>query len=169
MTETSWTNLRQVLADRYYDLRDRLARRLGSSELASEALHDAYLHLDRVGSPGVVDSPAAYLFKTAFNIATDHRRGETRRSNRTVADEAADIPDRNPGPDDIAEARSDLAALRRALLALPPRQRAILIAARYEQIPRAEIARRYNISRRMVQFELQRALEACKDYLDENI
>ena len=68
--------------------------------------------------------------------------------------------------DGIAEARFELATLADALLQLPPRQRAILIAARYEQIPRAEIAKRYNISRRLVQAELQRALETCKNYLD---
>lgn len=168
MAEAGWANLRQLLIERYYDLRDRLTRRLGSAELASEALHEAYLHLDRSDQPGAVGSPAAYLFKTAFNIATDRQRSEMRRTRRAVAAEVTDIPDRGPGPDGIAEARDELEAFRRALLALPPRQRAILIAARYEGIPRAEIARRYNISRRMVQFELQRALEACKDYLDKN-
>jgi RNA polymerase sigma factor (sigma-70 family) len=166
--ETSWASLRQLLVDRYYDLRDRLTRRLGSIELASEALHEVYLRLDRADRPGVVNSPAAYLFRAAYNIASDHRRTENRHAGRAVVD-GLDIPDRSPGPDGIAEARAELAALERALLTLPPRQRAILIAARYELIPRAEIARRYKISRRLVQAELQRALEACKNYLEKNV
>jgi RNA polymerase sigma factor (sigma-70 family) len=168
VAETSWASLRQLLVDRYQDLRDRLTRRLGSAELASEALHEAYLRLDRTDPPGVVSSPAAYLFRTAFNIANDRRRTEGRHAHRAVVDAVSDIPDRQPGPEDIAEARAELAVLGRALLNLTPRQRAILIAARYEGIPREEIARRYKISRRLVQLELQRGLESCKDYLDKN-
>ncbi|MEW6644098.1 MAG: sigma-70 family RNA polymerase sigma factor [Pseudomonadota bacterium] len=168
MTETSWAGLRQLLVDRYHDLRERLTRRLGSAELASEALHEVYLRLDRTDAPGTVASPGAYLFKAAYNVASDRRRSERRHARRAVADAdiMLDIPDRRPGPDGIVEARVELAALARALMALPPRQRAILIAARYQQLPRAEIARRFGISRRTVQFELQRALEACRDHLE---
>jgi RNA polymerase sigma factor (sigma-70 family) len=167
-SETSWVALRQLLVDRYDDLRSRLTRRLGSVDLASEALHEVYLRLDRTDSPGTVASPAAYLFRAAFNIANDTWRTERRHARQTMADGLDEVPDRTPGPDGIAEARLELAALVEALRRLPPRQRAILIAARYEQIPRAEIAKRYKISRRLVQAELQRALEACKDYLDGN-
>lgn len=168
MTETSWMALRQLLVERYHDLRERLARRLGSTELASEALHEVYLRLGRTDTPGAVASPRAYLFKAAYNLATDRRRSERRRARHAVsdADVMLDIPDGQPGPDGIVEARIELAALARALLALPPRQRAILIAARYQQLPRAEIARRFGISRRTVQFELQRALEACREHME---
>jgi RNA polymerase sigma factor (sigma-70 family) len=169
VVETSWAGLRELLVDRYHDLRERLTRRLGSQELATEALHEVYLRLDRADDMSPVISPAAYLFTAAYNIASGHRRAEGRRGRQTVADGAInDIPDRQPGPDDIFEARGELAALARALLTLPPRQRAILIAARYEQVPRAEIARRHRISRRLVQVELQRALGTCKDYLEKN-
>jgi RNA polymerase sigma-70 factor (ECF subfamily) len=164
--ETSWAALRQLLVDRYDDLRRRLTRRLGSVDLASEALHEVYLRLDRADNPGAVASPTAYLFRAAFNIASDTRRMESCHARQTTVDGLNDVADRTPGPDGIAEAKVELAALVQALLTLSPRQRAILIAARYEEIPRAEIAKRYRISRRLVQLELQRALEACKDYLD---
>src|SRR5262249_7225167 len=160
VAETSWAALRQLLVDRYDDLRSRLTRRLGSTDLASEALHEVYLRLDRAGGPGSVASPTAYLFRAAYNIASDARRTESRHTRQTTVDGLDDVPDRMPGPDGIAEAKVELAALVQALLALPPRQRAILIAARYQQIPRAEIAKHYKISRRLVQLELQRALEA---------
>ena len=44
---------------------------------------------------------------------------------------------------------------------LPPRQRAILLAARLDALPRREIARRYRISVRLVQRELQEAQDYC--------
>jgi RNA polymerase sigma factor (sigma-70 family) len=168
MSDTSWIGLRQLLVERYYDLRDRLTRRLGSMDLASEALHEVYLRLDRIGDPGSVTHPAAYLFRAACNAANDALRIENRYARQRAASPLNDLPDRSPGPDDTVEARIELEVLASALMTLPRRQREILIAARYEQIPRAEIAKRYGISRRQVQIELQRALETCKDYLDKN-
>jgi RNA polymerase sigma-70 factor (ECF subfamily) len=166
VVETSWAALRQLLADRYEDLRNRLTRRLGSADLASEALHEVFLKLDRADSPGAVASPTAYLFRAAYNVANDAWRTERRQASQLADDHLYQIPDHVPGPDGIVESRIELAALADALLTLPPRQRAILIAARCEQIPRDEIARRHGISRRLVQAELQRALEACKEYLE---
>lgn len=166
MSETGWAVLRQLLVDRYDEFRARLTRRLGSADLASEALHEMYLRLDRADHPGPIASPSAYLFRAAYNLATDMRRTEGRQARQTIADGLDDLVDQTPGPDGIAEAKVDLEALVQALRSLPPRQRAILIAARYERLPRAEIARRYNISRRFVQMELQRALEACKVFVD---
>jgi RNA polymerase sigma factor (sigma-70 family) len=167
VSETGWAALRQLLVDRYDEFRARLAWRLGSADLASEALHEAYLRLDRTDHPGAIASPSAYLFRAAYNLATDMRRTEGRQARQTIVDGLDNLVDQTPGPDGIAEAKIELKALVQALLALPPRRRAILIAARYEGIPRAEIAKRYKISRRSVQFELQRALEACKEFVDE--
>ncbi|MFM9503862.1 sigma-70 region 4 domain-containing protein, partial [Listeria monocytogenes] len=47
------------------------------------------------------------------------------------------------------------------LLELPARQREILLAARIDQMPRAEIAERFGISVSLVEKELQRAQEYC--------
>jgi len=155
-----------LLIDRYDDLRVRLARRLGSTDLASEALHEMYLRLDRADHPGPIASPSAYLFRAPYNLATDMRRTEARQARQTMVGGFDELVDEAPGPDGIAEAKVELDALVQALQALPPRRRAILIAARYERLPRAEIAKRYKISRRVVQLELRRALEACKDFVD---
>ena len=71
--------LRSLLADRYDDLKTRLSRRLGSSELASDALQDTYVRLGRTEISGPIRSPAAYLFRMAFNVAMDQKRIEKRR------------------------------------------------------------------------------------------
>lgn len=162
---TTWSALRQLLVDHYDDLRRRLTRRLGSADRASEALHEVYLRLDRSDSPGTVSHPVAYLFRAAANVATDSWRAEGHRP-RHVAVGLDELRDPAPGPDGIVESRVQLAALAEAIARLPPRQRAILIAARFEGIPRAEIAKRYRISRRMVQTELAQALQACRNHLE---
>ncbi|MCK9917125.1 hypothetical protein MXD81_49095 [Microbacteriaceae bacterium K1510] len=79
MSETTWTMLRDLLVDRYNDFKHRLARRLGSSELAAEALQETWLRLDRPGRPGALQRPDAYLFRIALNIAADRRDADRRR------------------------------------------------------------------------------------------
>jgi hypothetical protein len=55
MTETTWTTLRQVLVERYDELRRRLARRLGD-EKARETLHETWLHLRDKNGPGAAST-----------------------------------------------------------------------------------------------------------------
>jgi RNA polymerase sigma-70 factor (ECF subfamily) len=52
---------------------------------------------------------------------------------------------------------------------LTPRQRAILVAARVEETPQADIARHFGISTRMVGKELRKALEHCGRRLDRKV
>lgn len=58
-------------------------------------------------------------------------------------------------------------ALKRALAQLPPRRRAILIAARVDGLSHETIAERFDISRTMVQKELRRAIRHCVEYLEQ--
>ena len=167
MTDTTWATLRQLLVDRYDELRVRLSRRLGSEDLASESLHETYLRLDRDDALGPVRSPAAYLLKTALNVALDTCRSNARHLKRYEIAEILDIPDDAPGPARDAEARLRLQHLERIVAELPWRQRSILISARLQEIPHRQIAERLGISTRMVQMELKAALEFCEERLEE--
>jgi RNA polymerase sigma-70 factor (ECF subfamily) len=66
------------------------------------------------------------------------------------------------------EARLQIEELKRALAELPPRRRAIFIAARVDGVSHEEIAQRLGLSRTMVQKELRRAISHCLDRLGEN-
>jgi RNA polymerase sigma-70 factor (ECF subfamily) len=160
--ETRWSALRQLLVDRYDDFRQRLTRRLGSADAAHETLHELYLRLDRPGAVGALQNPNAYILTSAVNLARDRWRTEHRRAQRVDVDALYDLIDENPGPDRIVEGRLAFEALRRALDQLTPRQREIMIAVRFEQLTQPQIAKRLNISPRLVRIELQRALEHCE-------
>lgn len=166
---TSWTALRRLLVEHYDELRRRLTRRLGSADAAHETLHELYLRLDRSDGVGTLRHAPSYIQTAAVNLARDRWRTENRRARRVDVDALQELIDENPGPDRIAEDHSTLEALKRALDQLTPRQRAIMIAARLEQRSQAEIAKRLNISTRLVQLELQRALEHCAAYLAKNL
>jgi RNA polymerase sigma factor (sigma-70 family) len=160
--------MRQLLLERYDELRRRLARRLGSADEAHETLHELYLRIDRADA-GVLQNPIAYLLASAINLARDRWRAENRRASRIDVDAVYEIIDENPGPDRVAEGRSTFEVLGRALEQLTRRQRDVLIAARYEGLMQAEIAARLGISERLVRLELQRALDYCQTYLAKNM
>ncbi|MDQ8731538.1 RNA polymerase sigma factor [Bradyrhizobium sp. LHD-71] len=168
MGKTTWTALRDLLAERYDEFRTRLARRLGSEELASESLNETWLRLHRQDDAAPIQSPSGYVLRTAFNIATDRRRMESRRARRADLLAAFDIPD--PAPDQAREleARLQLQAIEQAIQTLPVRTRDILIAARVQGLPQQDIANRFDISPRMIRIELRRALDHCEAHLEKN-
>jgi RNA polymerase sigma factor (sigma-70 family) len=168
MGKTNWAALRGLLADRYDEFRKRLARRLGSEELASESLNETWLQLHRQDEAGPIQSPTGYVLRMAVNIATDHRRAETKRARRADVTAALEIPDPKPGPQREVESRFQLMALQQSLNALPERTRDILIAARLDGQSQQDIANRFGISTRMVRLELRRALDECEAFLEKN-
>jgi RNA polymerase sigma factor (sigma-70 family) len=159
--------LRRLLTERYDELAARLARKLGSAELADEALQDTFVRLTREGPTETIRNPRAYLLRMAFNMASTRLRVEKRRM--TVAEGAAflDFVDEAPGPDRVAEGRSDFALLERALAELSPRRRDIFEAAWMREEAHQDIAARYGLSLRMIQIELKHAVEHVAGRLDE--
>jgi RNA polymerase sigma-70 factor (ECF subfamily) len=158
--------LRDLLLTSYGDLRKRLIRRLGSAELADDALHDTFLRLETAYPVGPVHRPSAYLLRVALNIASNHRLAEARRLTVPETEALLEIGDEAPDPARVAEARSDIEALTRALAELPERTRDIFLAAWDEDAPYQVIADRFDVTVRTVQTELKNALEHCALRLD---
>lgn len=162
MTDHGLSNLRRLFLDRYDDLKTRLTQRLGSADLAGDAMQDTWLRLARTELTGVVHSPRSYLYRIALNVAEDTRRMEQRRPLATVETESLlELADDAPTPEQTMLARSDLEAFRAIVDELPPRRRAVFLAARFGNASRQEIADRMGISLRLVAKELQLALEHC--------
>jgi RNA polymerase sigma-70 factor, ECF subfamily len=167
VSDVNRANLRDLLVLNYDSLNQKLASRLGSSENAREALHDAYLHLEKATPAESIRNPLAYLFRIALNLAADRRRGEARRLTSSEVDVLLDIADEAPDAYRATAARSELRVLNRALKELPERRRSIFIAALIHKIPRKTIAKYYGVTVRTVDFEVQRALEFGARRLNE--
>jgi RNA polymerase sigma-70 factor, ECF subfamily len=159
--ESGRTDLLAVLVDRYVDLRRRLARRLGSADWAEDALQDTYLRLKGAEAVGEVRNPVAYLFRAAFNTALNLQRGDSRRLGAGEIETLLHIADDMPDALRIVEGRSDVVWLKQIMAELPPRPRAILLAARLDGLSRQEIATQFGISVSMVEKELRSAQEYC--------
>ncbi|WP_296560727.1 sigma-70 family RNA polymerase sigma factor [Pigmentiphaga sp.] len=153
--------LRVHLVQHYAPLHRRLTRRLGCADLATECLHDTWLRLTRPVA-GEVASADAYVFRMACFLAMDHFRA--RPPGLSLDDPGSGCPelfDELPGPHAVAEARSSLAALFRAMQGLSRRQRAVLIALRVEERSRGEVAQWLGLSLRSVDTALRQALAHC--------
>jgi RNA polymerase sigma-70 factor (ECF subfamily) len=166
MAESSQALLLRLLTSNYSMLKGRLARRLGSADAADEALQEAFLRMERMDGIGVVRQPQSYLFRMALNAAADLRRSEKRRLARSEIERLLQLEEDELDPERIASGRSSVRALVQALDGLPPRPRAILVAARIEGLTHEKIAARFAISTRLVERELKQALDHCRARLE---
>lgn len=163
MTNSNITILRELLLAQYATLDRRLARRLGSAELASEVLHETYLRLEAISEIAEVRNPTAYLFRIALNIANDRRRTESRRLTTGEIDSLLDIPDDQPDAARIVEDRSEIELLKRAIAELPERRRRALVLSRVEAMSNREIAELFGVTVRTIETDLKQAIEHCAD------
>lgn len=165
MTNDSISGLRSLLLAEYVDFDRRLTRRLGSPDLASEALNETFLRLSGMREIGPVRSPKAYLFRIALNIATDRRRAEKRRLTADEVDTLLEIPDDRPDAARVIEDRSEVEQLKRAIAELPERRRRVLMLSRIDGLPNREIAALLGVTVRTVETDLKQAVEHCADRL----
>lgn len=154
--------LRECLESNYQRLLRRLSRRIGCSDTASDSLHEAWVRLGSATLPDAVHSAETYVFRMAYNLAVDQMRG--RRMWESLGDEheAFDgLPDRGPGPEAVAGARSELAALSRALGEMSGHHRRVLMELRVDDLTREEVAARHGLSLRKVDTLLRQTLDYC--------
>jgi RNA polymerase sigma-70 factor, ECF subfamily len=159
VSEQNTKSLRQALSSDYEGLIKRLSRCLGSSDLAREALHETFLRVDRVSEAVTVHSPADYLVRVAINVARDRRKSDRRLLGTSEIAAIMDIPDDNPDPSAVVESRIEVGELEKALAQLPPRRREVFVSAHLEHLSHSDIAARFGINVRTVEFDLRYALE----------
>lgn len=165
MGESIKATLRALFLARYAQFRRHLHLRLGSEDLANDALHEAYLRVESSTIRGAIRYPSAYLFRIALNVAEDQRKRSARLLSTEEVDALHELVDEVADPLRSAEARGELEALERALAELPRRRRAIVLAARLDEMPHKDIAARYGVSARTVEKELRAGLEHCCERL----
>lgn len=103
MSGQGLATLRRLVAERYDALRRQVARRLGgASDLAGDALHDAYLRLSARDDLDAVRHPQTYLVNTAVHVAIDRIRQDVRLLSESEVGEFFDVEDSVPGPESVA-------------------------------------------------------------------
>ncbi|WP_347379568.1 RNA polymerase sigma factor [Bradyrhizobium sp. STM 3843] len=169
VSDSNIRSLREALAAEYEGLTKRLTRRLGSADFAREALHETFLRVDRVSDAVEVRSPLDYLFRMALNVARDRRKGDQQLLSAADVETMLDLADDGPDPSAVAESRIEMAEFEKALAELPARRRNVFVAAHLHQQPHREIADRFGINVRTVDFDLQYAMEHLSQRLGRKI
>ncbi len=170
MSEDGWARLRRIFVQDYERLRRQLAIRLGSAEEARDVLHDTFLRLTRDGWQGEeVRNPRQYVYRTALNTATTHKRTEYRRAGIAEMVELAqalEIADSTPGPAEVAEERSDMRRLREVVEQMAPRRKEIFEALVRHGATTRDLAERYGLTMRMIQLEIRKISEEIAQQFD---
>lgn len=154
------TDLLRDYADYHGDLVRFLALRLRCLFTARDLAQEVYLRALRVENADQIQNPRALLFRIASNLATDHRRVESRRmallreAHDLLWSEADEI-----SPDREVLAKDELRRIEAALLSLPERTRMIFYLNRFDGVTQREIAERLGIARTTVEKHMRRAVE----------
>lgn len=128
-------------------------------DLAREALHEAFLRMDRVSDAVSIRSAASYILRMAINVAEDRRRSDSRLLGDAEIEAILDVPDDAPDVFSIVADRHEFDAFSKALLELSDRRREVFMAVHIDHLSHQEIALRLGVTTRTVAFDLQHAME----------
>lgn len=149
-------------------LRRRLIGRGLSAQQAADAVQELFLRLLGIPRSNVRDA-RAYLSRAADSIAVDHWRREQRVQRLFEGEprDAAMIADPTPSAEARLLEQDKLHDLERALSALPPRCREVLLLHKFEELSYAAIALRLGISRNTVMVHLANAMSLLRRHMRE--
>ena len=142
-----------------------LRARLNSHADAQEVAQEVYLKLLSLKESTVIDSPRAFLFRAASNLAVDRLR---MRNVRAAAppDPDDDAWHATPMPEQHASALEQWRDLHLALDELPPKTSRAFVMHVIDGRDFSAIAAEMNLSERMVRYHVGNALAHCRDRRD---
>lgn len=155
--------LREFIVANYDTLLRRVTQYAGCAQLAADSLHDIWVRLaDKGCGSEPILSAEAYIYRMACNRAIDLARSERIHQGMGFDDILLDgLADAAPGPEKIAEARSEVRRLIRAVELLPPRRQAIFIGVRVENLSRREVAARHGVTLALVTKVVRDSKQLC--------
>jgi RNA polymerase sigma factor (sigma-70 family) len=139
-------------------------RRFGAGPPEPEDIAQAaFMRLSARTDIADLESPRAFLYRVAHNLAIEERRRHHAR-NRAEAEAdpyaAADTDDRDP--ERVLSGKERRRLLEIAFATLEPRTRQIVIMSRQDELSSAEIARRLGLSPTHVKRLLAQAIAHCR-------
>lgn len=155
------------LEDLYVKHRASLQRHvrgaLDTADDADDVVQDTFLRMLSNQGAGSrlrdADSPVAYLFRSARNLAVDRlRQLRARGSHHNIVYLEPGAADESPGPEATLLSRERLEALQAAVRRLPPRRRQVFYLHKVRQLTYKEVSEHLGISVSMVEKHMMKAL-----------
>lgn len=144
-------------------LRGYVLRLVASRDTADEIVQEAFLRTYE--NVHRLETPRAFLFTTARNLASSSRRTTQTHKTETLGDLEPLGVESSESPEERAEADEELRLLQQAVARLPPQCGAVFSLRVFHSCSYKEIAERLGISPRTVENHLTRALRETLEYL----
>jgi RNA polymerase sigma factor (sigma-70 family) len=145
--------------------------RLNSLSDAQEVAQEAYVRMLTLEYPERVDSPRAYLFRIAANLAVDRLRMRRVRNDKMRNDMLIEQPPEDlhlaPIPERHVSTIEQWRNLRSALRELPAKTSQAFVMHVIEGRDFSVVAQAMKLSERMVRYHVTNALAHCRARVDE--
>jgi RNA polymerase sigma-70 factor (ECF subfamily) len=138
-----------------------LRRQVSSQETAEDLMQETFTRVYAVGAEQL-DSPRNFLFRTAHNLAVNHRRDRSAAQVQAVEDlDAIGAVSGTPLPEETLHWRGELEMLEQVIDSLPPQCRQVFILQKIELRTHQEIAEQLGIAVSTVEKHIARAVKIC--------
>jgi RNA polymerase sigma-70 factor (ECF subfamily) len=150
-----------------------LYRMVGDSGTAEDLAQEVFLRVYRARAQYAPSAKfTTWMFRIATNVALNSRRDGRHRQMEVSIDQTAEhgesesvameVPDRRPGIEQELIVRDRAALIRRAVEALPEKQRAAVLLHKYQEMDYDEIAKALECSESALKSLLFRAYETLR-------
>ena len=161
-------NIANLLTTHRQELNRFAIHKLGSPEVASDILQDAYLRLANYKTTEEISNPRAFVFRIVSNLIIDHQRKSVNRIPHDADEEVLHaIPDQQVLEKNIAD-QQRLDAIAVAMAELPEKCQNAFYLNRVEGYTHKEVAEKLQLSESMVAKHLVRAMRHCREHLKQS-
>lgn len=146
-----------------------LLRRTHDAEVAADLTQEAFSRMLVYRDAPDIGSHALLMYRVAHNLVLERRRARHRHhaSQHVPLSLAEPLCAHEPSAEELADARSLERALRRALIALPPKRRLAFVLSRRDGLTYPQVAAAMGISVKMVEKHISQALLAFRSAVEE--
>ncbi|NOS74126.1 MAG: RNA polymerase sigma factor, partial [Methyloglobulus sp.] len=160
-----------ILDDHQDELLRFIVRKVNCPDTAQDIFQDTYIRYTNYPEKNQIENHRAFIFRIAANLVADYER-RNRVRERFIGVEEVEI-DTFPQadsfqPEQLLSTQERLELMANTVEGLPPRCREVFILRRVEGLSHAQISKQLDISPRMVEKHLHKALMALQTVLDEH-
>ena len=148
-------------------LRGWLRSRFPSECDIDDILQESYLRVLNARERGALESPKAYLFATARNLAVDYVRNmKVFQAESLVENDALSVLDESDGVMESVARNQELEILTEAIQSLPERCRRIFTLRKVYNMSQKDIAEKMGLSVCTVSAQLVIGVRKCKRFVE---
>jgi RNA polymerase sigma factor (sigma-70 family) len=149
-------------------LKRYLRRFVRPREAADDLAQEAFLRAFAAEASQKIETPKAFLFKVAKNLALNELARQSVAATEPLGDfEGQEVLEDSSqaAVEDVVDSRERIRLLARAIAALPPQCAKVFILRKMQGLSQKEIAARLNISVRTVENHVALGLSRCRAYM----